>query len=248
MFDFWRINLRSNIRKFYLMGFLEALWFPLPVFILYLLHSGLDLGQVGILLSTLVLVQVIFEIPSSVWADKYSRKNVLVIGTAFSSLSSLMLFLGGTFEHFFVSMVFMGFSSALRSGTDSAIVYDTLLNLGEESKYEKTQSKIMVCFFWSRIVASVAGAFAYSIDLKLPFLLAVFSSLGLIAVLSTLKEPAYHKSIGGHFGQVKEGVKFLMKERGVWLIIITFSLMLATSDVLFYYYQRVLDSAGLTVL
>jgi len=230
------------------MGFLEALWFPLPIFILYLVDSGLDLNQVGILLSALVLVQVIFEIPSSIWADRYSRKNILIIGTIFSSLSSLTLFLEGSFGYFFVSMIFLGFSSALRSGTDSAIVYDTLLNLGEEKKYDKTQSKIMVCFFWSRIVASVAGAFAYSINIKLPFLLAVFSSLGLIVLLSTLKEPGYHKSIGSHFGQVKEGMRFLMNEKRIWLIIVTFSLMLAASDVLFYYYQPVLNSAGLTVL
>jgi len=248
MSNFWSISLRSNIRKFYLMGFLEALWFPLPIFILYLMDSGLDLGKVGILLSMLVLVQVIFEIPSSVWADKYSRKNILIIGTASSTFSSLMLFLGGSFEYFLIAMVFMGFSGALRSGTDSAIVYDTLLNLGEEKKYDKTQSKIMVCFFWSRIVASIAGALTYSMDHKLPFLLAIFSSISLIIVIATLKEPGFCKSSGSHFAQVKEGLKFLMNEKKAWLIVVTFSLMLATSDVLFYYYQPVLDSAGLTVI
>lgn len=248
MSNFWSINLKSNIRKFYLISFFEALWFPLPIFILFLLHSGLDLGQVGILLSALVIAQVIFEIPSSIWADKYSRKNILIIGTIFSLFSSLIFFLKDSFEYFFIAMIFMGFSSALKSGTDSAIVYDTLLNMGEEKKYDKTQSKIMVCFFWSRIVASVAGALAYATNFKLSFLLAVFSGLGALFVLSFVKEPTYHKSIGSHFSQVKDGLKFLMKENNVWLIIVSFSLMLATSDVLFYYYQPVLDSAGITVL
>lgn len=248
MSNFWSINLRSNIRKFYLIGFLEALWFPLPIFILYLMDSGLDLGQVGILLSVLVLVQVVFEIPSSIWADKYSRKNILIIGMMFSALSSWMLFQNGSFEYFLIAMAFMGFSSALRSGTDSAIVYDTLLNLGEEKKYDKTQSKIMVCFFWSRIVASVAGALFYSMDHRLPFLFAVYSSISLIIVLLTLKEPEFHKSAGSHIDQIREGIKFLVNEKKIWLIVITFSLMLAASDVLFYYYQPVLDHAGLTVL
>ncbi|MFZ2970087.1 MAG: MFS transporter, partial [Minisyncoccia bacterium] len=240
MSNFWSINLISNIRKFYLVSFFEALWFPLPIFILYLLDSGLDLGRVGILLSVLVIVQVIFEIPSSIWADRYSRKNILIIGYVFITMSNLILFAKDSFEYFFIAMIFMGFSGALRSGTDSAIVYDTLLNLGEEKKYDKTQSKIMVCFFWSRIVASVAGALVYSIGIRLPFLLAIFSSLGAMAVLFFVKEPSFHKSIGSHFGQVKDGLKFLMKEKNVWLVVVSFSLMLATSDVLFYYYQPVL--------
>lgn len=248
MSNFWNIDIKSNIRKFYLASFFEALWFPLPIFILYLLDSGLDLGRVGILLSTLVIVQVIFEIPSSIWADRYSRKNILIIGSIFLTLSSLILFLGDSFEYFFIAMIFIGLSSALRSGTDSAIVYDTLLNLGEEKKYDKTQSKIMVCFFWSRIVASVAGALAYSMNFKLPFLLAVFSSLVLLIVLLALKEPIYKKSISSNFNQIKDGLNFLMKENNIWLIIVTFSLMLATSDVLVYFYQPVLNSAGVTVL
>lgn len=248
MFNFWSVNLRTNIRKFYLVGFLEALWFPLPIFIIYLTDSGLDLGQVGILLSVLVLVQVIFEIPSSVWADRYSRKRILVTGGIFLLLSSLVLYAGKSFGYFLIAMAFMGFSSALRSGTDSAMVYDTLLNLKEENKYEKTQSKIMVCFFWSRIVGSAAGAFMYTLDHKLPFLLTIFANLCLIATLASLKEPEFHRSSGTHFAQFKEGLGYLMKQKGAWNIVVVFSLMLAMSDILFYYYQPVLESAGLTVI
>lgn len=246
--SFWKIGLESNKRKFYLISFFEALWFPLPVFILYLMASGMNLGQIGILLSMMVLAQVIFEIPSSVLADKYSRKKILLIGGIFLFLSNLILYAESSFEYFSAAMFFMGLSAALRSGTDSAIVYDTLLNLGKERMYGKIQSKIMVCFFWSRIVASVAGTFAYFLDSKLPFIMAVFSALALVLVLSRLEEPKFNKSANGHLNQVKEGIRLLVNEKSIWLVVLTFSLMLATSDVLFYNYQPILNSTGLTVL
>lgn len=79
-------------------------------------------------------------------------------------------------------------------------------------------------------------------------MLAAISSLIAILILLLIKEPEYHRSSGAHFDQIKEGLKFLLANEKVWLIVLVFSLMSATADVLFNYYQPVLNLAKLPVV
>ncbi len=248
MHKFLSLNYPSNIFKFYLSSFFEALWFPLPVWILFFLANGLNLEQVGLLLSTSFFTQFIFEIPSSIWADRYSRKLILIIGTLFSLVASIIFLFGNYFLYFFIATAFMGLAGSFKSGTDSALVYDTLLNLNRENDYNKIQSNINGIYFLGRAVVSIIGPLAYIVDHKLPFLLSVISSLITILILFLIKEPGYHKSSGTHFNQIKEGLRFLLTNKNVWLIVLVFSLMSATSDVLFNYYQPVLNLTKLPVV
>lgn len=235
------LDYASNIPKFYISSFFEALWFPLPIWILFFLAAGLNLEQVGILISAIFLTQFIFEMPSSIWADKYSRKQILIIGTFFSLLASLIFFFSNSFNFFFFATVLMGLANSFRSGTDSALIYDTLLNLGREKDYSKIQSNINGIYFLGRAVVAAIGPLTYIVNNKLPFLLAVISGLAAILILSLLKEAEHHKSSGTHLKQIKEGLKFLLINENVWLIILVFSSMSAASDVLFNYYQPILN-------
>lgn len=245
---FLSLNYSSNILKFYLSSFFEALWFPLPVWILFFLVKGFNLEQIGFLISALFITQFIFEIPSSIWADRYSRKRILIVGTLFSFIASLIFFFGNSFLYFLLASFFMGLAGSFKSGTDSALVYDTLLNLNREKEYNKIQSNINGIYFLGRAIVAIIGPLAYIFNHEFPFLLAAISSLVTILILSLVKEPEYHKSSGKHFNQIKEGLRFLLANENVWLIVLVFSLMSAISDVLFNYYQPVLNFAGLSVV
>ncbi|MBU4299293.1 MFS transporter [Patescibacteria group bacterium] len=248
MFEFFKQSLKSNIKKFYVQSFLEALSFPGAIWILYLLKSGLSLEKVGLLVSVMFLTQFIFEIPSSILADRYSRKNILIIGTIFSVLSSILFFSGNSFVVFLLAVVFSGIYASFVSGTDHALIYDTLLNLKKENDYKKIQSKIKGIYFLGRAINSFFIVFVYMIDFKLPFLIgAIVGLLGLFTLV-LIKEPLFQKSSGAHLNQIKEGLKFLLSHENTWLIVLVFSLMSATSDILFTNYQPVLDFAGLPIL
>lgn len=248
MFRFLKQSLKSNIRKFYVKSFLEALSFPGAIWILFFLKSGLNLEEVGLIISALFLTQFIFEIPSSILADKYSRKEVLIIGTIFSILSLMLFFGGNSFAYFLLAAIFSGISNSFSSGTNQALVYDTLLNLNKENNYKKVQSKINGIYFLGRAVNSILAVLIYAINYKLPFLMAAITGLAELFVLTLIKEPKFHKSSGAHLGQIKESLKFLLGNKKVWLIVLVFSLMSAASGILFVNYQPVLDFAGLPIL
>lgn len=248
MLEIFKQSYASNISKLYLASFFEAMWFASPVWILYFISTGLNLEQIGILVSVLFITQAIFEIPSSVWADRYSRKNILIIGMVFWLIAQIIFFSVNSFIYFIFAVIFLGFSNSFASGTESAIVYDTLLNLGREKEYNKIKSKIQGIYFLGRAVAAIGGVLAYTYNHKLPFLLAAITGLLTIFALSLVKEPEFHKTSGTHFGQIKEGLKFLLANEKVWLIVLVFSLMSATADILYNYYQPVLNFAGLPVV
>lgn len=246
--EFLKQSLKSNIKKFYVQSFLEALSFPGAIWILFFLKSGLNLEEVGFLIGALFLTQFIFEIPSSVLADRYSRKNILIVGTIFFILSLILFFSGNSFIYFLLAVIFFGISNSFSSGTDQALVYDTLLNLKKEDDYKKVQSKINGIYFLGRAANSILAVLLFTINHKLPFLMAIIISLAELFILILFKEPTFHKSSGAHLNQVKEGLKFLLTNEKIWLIVLVFSLMSAVSDILFVNYQPVLDFAKLPVL
>lgn len=248
MLEFFKQSYSSNIAKLYLASFFEATWFAGSIWILYFISIGLNLEQISLIVGTLFITQFIFEIPSSIWADRYSRKNILIIGMIFWLIAIIFFILGNSFIYFIFASIFAGLSSAFASGTESAIVYDTLLNLNREKEYDKVKSRMQGIYFIGRAIGVVGGVLAYTYDHKLPFQLSVFATLVAIFLLFLLKEPKFHKTSGTHFDQIKEGFKFLLANEKVWLIILVFSLMSAAAEMLFNYYQPVLNLAGLPVI
>lgn len=76
-------NLKANVWKFYVY---KALWglgngLGFPILVLYFLDRGLTLTEFMILMSTLNLSVFVFEVPTGIVADKFSRKWSICIGT-----------------------------------------------------------------------------------------------------------------------------------------------------------------------
>lgn len=241
-------RLEANIKKIHLINFLDGLWFPLPIYLIYLLDNGITLTQVGVLFGAGTLISFLLEIPSSIWADKYSRKNVLLVNGLCSLLAHLVFFFSHSFIFFLLGNCLMGIAFALNSGTYTALFYDTLLSLRREKEYEQVQSRVLRNFFAGRLLASLFGAYIYLQNPRLIFLLAALVNVAYIIVITFMVEPFREKSISTPYRQVREGLNFLRTTRMAWKLIVIFSLMVAASDVLFDYYQPALRLSGASVL
>lgn len=240
-------NLKGNISKLYLMSFVDGLWFTGPIYILFLLDRGISFTQIGLIMGGNYMMSFIFDIPSSICADKYSRKLILILGGLSLMLCNIFVYISNSFLMFFVAFCLAGIGNALISGTNNAFFYDTLLSAGKEKQYEKILSKLLKYYFISRIISSVAGAYMYHIDPKLPFLLTALADLAYVIVALYLQEPVREKSISKSFTQIKEGLVFLLKHKLVWTIII-FSITGAMWDVLFNYSQPAMETSRIPVI
>lgn len=241
-------KLEGNIYKMCWMNFFDGLQFSLPIFTIFLLGSGMNFTQIGLIVGASYLIAFILDIPFSALADKYSRKSFLILSNVCFVLLNVIFFFSHSFEMFFVGYCFNGLGTALTSGIASAFVYDTLLSLGEEKQYKKAQSRIIKYRFAGKIVASLVGVSLYYINPRMPFLLQALASFICVILSVWFKEPLWEKSINKSFRQVKEGFYYLFNHKVTWNAVIVFSVVDSIFDILSNYYQPVMELSDIPII
>lgn len=138
------ISRNRQIIKFSLYGFFKNLKFFEPYLYIYLISCGINLFQIGILISIREIVINIFEIPSGLISDFFGRKKELYLCFIFYIISFVFFYSGASFFIISTGMVFFGLGKAFRSGTHKAMIYSYLEQKGwQEYKtfvYGKTRS------------------------------------------------------------------------------------------------------------
>lgn len=233
-------SLQDNLKRFYLLNFLDGLWVLFPIYVLFMLDYGMSLAAIGVVLGAQSLVQFLFELPSSIWADKFSRRHIMILNGVFIIFSDAVFLYFHSFPFFLLACCLAGLGNAFYSGTFSALIYDTLLNLKREKEYEAVQSRVNKAYFLGAAVASLLGAYLYANSTALLFILTLMVHGAYIWVACLIHEPEHKKSESRSLMQLREGMAFLREERSVWYLLLVFSLIAATSDLSFVYYQPVL--------
>ena len=118
----------------------------------FLLEQGFDLVRIATLQSVFMIVAMVTEFPSGIWADLFGRKQIYM-ATVVTLFCSYLL-IGFFSDHFIVILfayVLYGLSVALKSGTLEA---EVVLEFEKEQRDIKSLfSSIILCneyFFNSR--------------------------------------------------------------------------------------------------
>ena len=104
----------------------------MPIAILFFQDNGLNLKEVMILQGVYSFAVAIMEIPSGYIADVFGRKHTLSAGAILCFLGFLIISLSFSFWYFLIGEIILGIGSSFISGSDSALLYDSL----SESKKE----------------------------------------------------------------------------------------------------------------
>lgn len=90
--------------------------------------------------------------------------------------------------------VLLGIGQSCISGTDTALLYDTLLVLKEEDNYIKVEGRMTSVGNFSEAIAGIAGGFLASISPRIPFICQAVIALIAIPAALTLTEPTFQGS------------------------------------------------------
>lgn len=107
------------------------------MFSAFMLETGNSPIAMAIIFISFSLATNIFEIPSSVIADRFSRKMVIICAIVLIILCNLVFLFSQSTLAFVFHMVIAGIGVALFSGTVEAFAYDELKAVNEEGKYGK---------------------------------------------------------------------------------------------------------------
>ena len=146
----------------------------------------------------------LIEIPSGYLADVWGRKKTIAAGMLFGVVGFGVYSLSYGFWGFLLAEIALGIGQAFVSGSDSAILYDTLLEQEKTDKYIKFEGSITGT---GNLAESLAGLvftlLAYESMRRYYYIQILITSIGLIAAIF-LVEPK------SHISRVKASVKSVL--------------------------------------
>ena len=114
--------MHKNLRLFYIYTFLSNLIFDRGIFILFLSYKNFDNFEIGILQVSLFWANVISELPTGIFSDRWGRKFSIIIGLFLLAGSAGGHIAFNNFSSFFILFIMQGLAFAFISGSDSALL------------------------------------------------------------------------------------------------------------------------------
>ncbi|MBY0148160.1 MFS transporter [Neobacillus niacini] len=246
----------KNVNKLYLIIFFHNL---IPAYVI----ERLFWEQRGMTVLLVVLCEiiyavsiVIFEIPTGVFADKYGRKPLLVIGAVLSVFEFITLLFAYDFWSFALVVFLAGISSACTSGAFNALLYDSLAAVNKQSSFEKMVGRMNSLDLIGAMIAALSGSVLakyYGFELNY-----ILSALGMfIAFVFTilLKEPPrttpevrQNTKLNSFISYIKKSLLFYKSNPKLVTILINAMGIGACITYLDEFWQLYLDEAGFSVL
>jgi MFS family permease len=217
------------------MYFLKGvLWFMLsmPIIILFFKENGLSLTEIMTLQGAYSLTVALFEVPSGYLADLFGRKACIVFSTIFSFVGFLFFCFFSGFYYFLIAQILVGFAGSLISGSDSALIYDTLLQTNNKDDYAKIEGRNYAIGNFSEATAGIFGGFLAVSSIYLPVYVQTAFIFLSIPIAFTLVEPeiknitSSRNSLQSIFILVKSTLFESSKLR--WLIVYSSAMGVAT--------------------
>jgi MFS family permease len=127
-----------NIRLLMGYWFLRDFQLWIPVWVVFLtLDRGFSLTQVTTAEGIFLIGVLLLEVPTGAVADRWGRSKSLGLGALALGLAVLVFAFTNSFSLLLVSFLMWSVASALMSGADMALLFDTLKAAGREAEYER---------------------------------------------------------------------------------------------------------------
>ena len=228
-------KINSNIWKLYFIrGFRSFMLFT-PIIVLFFQENGLSMNQIFLLQAVFSIASIILEIPAGYFSDVFGQRKSIIIGSIASVLGFVIYSLSPNFWFFMLAEITLGIGSSFISGSDSALLYETLLVQKKPKEYKKTEGRLLGVMTFSESIASIIGGFLALISLRVPLYCEVFVTLGAVPVAFSLMEPRIKSKQPGNI--LQEASSFLFKEKKVKWLVIYSSFIGASTLVMFWLTQ-----------
>lgn len=199
-------NTYSNIRKLYAFSFLQMMLFPMAIITLFWKdHIGLSLTQILLLQGILSVVMVVMEYPSGYVSDRIGYRAALNIAALLGMAGWGLYSVAGSFAHVMAAEILLGISLAFISGSDSALLYETLKQQGSLQEYTRHQGRMSGYAQGGEALGAVFAGLLYAAAPLLPFILQIGVWFLALLLTRSLIEPA--REIAVHDGHLVEAFR-----------------------------------------
>lgn len=211
------MSIDANISKLYIIRC--AKWFMLymPIIGLFYDSHGLSATEIFLIQAAYSFSSALFSVPSGYFADVLGRKKTLIAGTILSASGFLIYANLHNFWAFFVAEAIMGVGNSCISGTDSAMLYDSLQQSQNQEKYLKYEGRVTSLGCLAETTAALfGGTIAALTSYNSVFWIQSVIALTAIPAACMLVEPSRGKLLHKSLNQIFEiGFFALFKHKGL---------------------------------
>jgi MFS family permease len=255
-------HLSANIRKLYILRFFHSL---IPAYVierLYWEQRGMSIQEVVYTEIIYAVTIVLLEVPLGIAADKWGRKNLLILDAVLACFEFLLLLFATEFWHFALIVCLAGVGRSASSGAEDALLYDTLeaQGAGQERRFEQLLGRLRACDISATIIAALCGSLLASrFELELNYWLSLGATLVSFIFTLALREPpraaaedprseAEGEQSAASTTYLRAAVKFFAVNPSVCLVVLSGMVLGVSVTFVEEFWQTYLDRAGIPVL
>ena len=220
----------KNIIRLYIIKLSKWLMLTMPILFLFYKENGLAAQELFVLKAAYSFTIVILEVPSGYLGDVWGRKNTLILGSILGFAGFALYCAVTGFWTFFACEIILGAGQSFISGSDSALLYDSLQAAQKDKEYLKVEGRIISAGNFAEAVAAPLGVLIAMAGLRTPFFFQALIALCAIPASLTLVEPERSR-LKGHtsFKQILRIVRFSLKEHRPLRDAILYSSLMGTA-------------------
>ncbi|MEJ6735508.1 MAG: MFS transporter [Flavobacteriales bacterium] len=209
------MSIRSNIWKLYVIKASKWLMLFMPIIWLFYQENGLTLTDLFIIQSIYSVTIAVIEIPSGYVADVLGRKNSMIIGMFFGFIGMLIYSFSFGFEGFLMAALSLGIGQSFISGSDTALMYDSLIQLERSNEFIKLEGRTISMGNLAEAFAFIVGGLLAEISLRTPFYFQVVIAFIGFVIATLLVEPKMERLKDGKskpWKNIKNIIRYSLKE------------------------------------
>ena len=239
----------KNERLIYFIAFFGNGNFERAIWMIYLVAKGYSLAQIAVLQALLNVAMFIGEIPTGLFADRFGRRTSLLVGRFLNVLYLVGMLLADNIYLIGLSFMIYGFGLTFISGSEEALLYDSLKKDGRENESSKVVGRYMAIITIVLALAMAVGGFLHKISWSAVFLAsAIFQAIAFFVCLS-LKEISFEEE-----GQnlsfaslIKETKEFLQMNISLRVLLYGLAFYSGVVSIFYLFSQELFTRVGLQV-
>ena len=153
--------------------------------------SGTEAFQIKAVYSILI---VLLEIPSGYFADAIGRKRSLLIGATLGALGFGVYSGFQGFWSFLIAEAILGIGQSFISGSDSAMLYDTLMVAKRQNEYARYEGRLTAIGNAAESISAFVGGLLALVSLKSLFYAQTMVAFIAVPAALTLVEPVVNEA------------------------------------------------------
>lgn len=188
-----RAAFERNIAKSFVFSFLMGFPLWLPIWVLYLHQElGFSLTQITLLDVPFFLFVVFSEVPTGAVADRFGRRVSLMLSAAMFAVAVSIFGLATNYIVILISNIAFGLAVTFRSGADTAILYDSMKQIGRTEDFQRVNSRLFALNSAALVGGLALGApTAAATSFRLTFMLGAITNTLAFLVAFTMHEPKH---------------------------------------------------------